>query len=116
MVQTFPFTLNIDSTAITANGNTTDVINVGSNEEFNIKELVIISATGTFTMDITDQAGIAYQQESLHFATTQTDQYPYEFTMPLQMSPSATFSFLFTDVSGSANRVRMQLRGTRTIQ
>ena len=116
MAQTFPFTLNIDSTAITASSDATDVINVGSNEEFNIKELVIVSATGNFELEITDQAGIAYQQEALRFVPTQTDQYPYEFTEMLQMPPSATFSFKFTDVTGSANRVRMQLRGTRTIQ
>jgi len=112
----FPFTLNLDSTSITASGTKTDVINIGSNEEFNIKELVIISATGTFSLEITDQRGIAYQQEAVHFAVNQTSQYPYEFTMMLQMPPSSTFSFLFTDTSAATNRVRMQLRGMREIK
>jgi len=113
--QIFPFTLNIDSTAISANSNATDVINVGSTEKFVLKEMVIVSATGAFELEVTDQAGIAYQQEAVRFATNQTDQYPYTFATDLEMNPSDTFSFKFTDTSGAANRVRMQLRGTRTV-
>jgi len=104
-----PYLINIDSGSITASSNATDTVSVGSNEEVVIRELRIVSATGTFSLDITDETGRAYNQESVHFATGQTTYYPLKFDPPLQFPPSSEFKFKFTDTSAATNRVRMQL-------
>jgi len=115
MPKEYPFILNIDSDAITSSGSANDTINVGSNEEIVISYLKIVSATGAFDLEITDQAGIAYQQEAVRWAISATDQYPLNFPFALQMPPSSTFTFKFTDRSSGANRVQMQLWGKRVL-
>lgn len=110
-----PYTLNVDSTSITASSDATDTISIGNNETIEVHKIILTSATGIFDLEITDQNGFAYQQEAVRYSATFNDNRIIELPIPLILEPGTVWKFKFTDASSATNRVRMQLWGIRTI-
>lgn len=113
-----PYFINIDSASITASSSATDEITTGSNESIEVKEILLISATGLFDLHISDHNGTAYQQEKVRWPAQAANPYQYVrhiLPIPLQFPRSSAFKFKFTDVSAATNRVRMQLLCIREV-
>lgn len=111
----YPYIMNLDSGNITASSNATDTISIGSNYAFEVYELRLTSATGKFSLDITDDTGKSYMQESLHFVVKDNAKDIFRLPIPLQMRPSSEWKFKFTDTSAATNRVRAQLIGIKKL-
>lgn len=111
----YPHIMNIEAASISGNGDKTDTLDLGSTEQFIAKYLVVVSATGTFKLEIIDQAGRAYQNEAVRFGTGATTYYKLIFPTPLIMPSNSTFSFKVTDTSGSSNTVYIQLWGIKVV-
>ena len=113
-----PHILHIDSGAITASSSATDTIDVGTNESYDITELRIISATGVYTLEITDQSGYNFSNEA--FSMPAVGASPNEFNAhklapPLIFEKGGKYTLKFTDTSAAANRVKMLLIGKRIL-
>lgn len=108
-----PYDINLEFASITGSSYGTDSETLGSNEQFTAYEMIVVSATGTFTLEITDQAGNTYQNEAVRYGTGTTTYYPLEFKEPLVMKANSKFSFKVTDTSGSTNTVYIKLRGKK---
>lgn len=119
MVVETPYFLNINSGAISASSSATDTIDTGSNEEILVKEMLLISATGAFDLEITDNNGVAYQQEAVRWpiqAANPNQYIRHIFPTPLQFPRASQFKFKFTDVSAATNQVRIQLICIRKLE
>lgn len=113
-----PHILHLDSGSITASSSANDTLDVGTNEEYEISEIRVISATGVYTLEITDQSGYAFANEAFSMPAVGASPNEYnihKLAVPLVLVRGGKYTFKFTDTSAAVNRVKMLLIGKRVL-